>query len=131
MPNGTSPLTAEGYTAAFNRNLMPMSRNIFMNEEAEHRQFARVEQTDRQTNQFQTIQGLTMPTRARDPEPIPQVAPVTGYQSVINIIGYRSQVTIEKSMIETEVFDAPIDNAQDMMLATVALKDLSTANLNN
>lgn len=131
MANGTSPLTAEGYQAAFNRNLLPMSRNIFNNAESEHRLIARVESTNRQTNEFQTIQGLQMPRRARDNEPIPQDAPVTGYKSVISILGFRCQVTVEKSMIETEVFDAPIDNAQDMMLATVALKDLSTANLYN
>lgn len=131
MGIGTSPLTAEGYSAAFNRNLLPMSRNIFNDTDAEHRLIARVDTTNRQTNEMQTIQGLNMPTRARDNEPIPQVAPVTGYKSVINIIGYRSQVTVEKSMIETEVYDAPIDNARDMMLATVALKDLSTANLYN
>lgn len=129
--NGTGPLTAEGYTAAFNRNLLPMQRNIFNAADSEHRLITRVEATNRQTNEFQTIQGLQMPARARDTEPIPQQAPVTGYKSTIYIVGYRCAVTVEKSMIETEVFDAPIDNAQDMMLSAVALKDLSAANIYN
>lgn len=123
MALGPAPITPEGYVEAYNRNLLPMERNIFQDGPREYDQIAKVGSTDRLTNEMQTVQGLALPTLNRDGEAIPQVSPVKGYKSVIRILGYRSQVTVEKTAIETMVFEAPLDNARDMMRATVTLKD--------
>src|SRR5688572_3739340 len=131
MALGPTPITPEAYVEAYNRNLLPMERNIFQDGPREYDQVAKVKSTDRLTNEMQSIQGLALPSLNRDAEPLPQVSPTKGYKSVIRILGYRSQVTVEKTAMETMVFDAPLDNARDMMRATVTLKDQVTVDFFN
>jgi len=129
MANGQSPLVVEGYVEAYNRNLQSMERYIFRDSPNEHSQIARVESTDRLTNERQAIQGLSFPRLNRDQEAAPQVAPVKGYKSTIYVKSYRSQVSIEETFMRTAVYKEPLDNARDMMRSTVSLKDKTAIDL--
>lgn len=131
MPFPSGPQVAENYTLAYNRQLLPMQRYIFEDGPREYDQIARVETTDRLTNEMQTAQGLGQPIQARDLQPIPQTAPVVGYKTVIRILNYKIGITVEETLMRTAVFKEPLDNARDMMRSTVTLKDATTVNFYN
>jgi hypothetical protein len=127
----SSPLVVENYVAAYNRNLIDLSRYIFQDSRREYDLVSRVESTDRLTNELQAVQGLSRPRQARDLEPIPQTAPITGYKTTIRVANYKVGVTLEETLMRTAVFKGPLDNARDMMRSTVTLKDATTVDFYN
>jgi len=126
-----SPVDTVNYLAAYNQNLLSLERNIFLDPEREWIDLARQDTTQKLTNEMQGIQGLAFPSQVQDLNPLPQVSPVTGYKSVIRTANYRSQVTVEKTAIETMYFRAPLDNARDMMRSVNSLKDKVVADIYN
>lgn len=126
-----SPVDTVNYLAAYNLNLLSLERNIFNDPEREWTDLARSDTTQKLTNEMQGVQGLAFPSQVQDLNPLPQVSPVTGYKSVIRTANYRSQVTVEKTAIETMHFRAPLDNARDMMRSCNSLKDKVVSDLYN
>lgn len=120
----TPPLTLEAFAFALNRNLTNVSRNLYDFAPAESDWLAKRESTDRWFEQIQNLQGVGRPVQNRDLEPLPQVTPVTGYQTVIKQTSWRSQLTVEETLTRVSPWaDRIMDNMQDMMAAVVSLKD--------
>lgn len=129
----TGPLTIEQYVEVTNRNISTIDRYVYETNPPEYQDLCTVESTDRQVTQYQPIQGLSKPTRNRDLEPLPQVAPVKGYASKIVQVPYRSSVVLEESFqhyVDSERASI-FDNMQDMIESEKTLRDLIAANIYN
>lgn len=128
----TPPLTLEAFSFALNRNLSNVTRNLYEFAPAESDWLAKREDTDRWFEQIQNLQGIGRPVQNRDLEPLPQVTPVTGYQTVIKQTSWRSQLTIEETLTRVSPWaDRIMDNMEDMMAAVVSLKDSQVSNFYN
>ncbi len=132
MPGNPPPVTLEAYSFALNRNLDQVTRNVYQPAMAELENFARREATDRWVSQYQNVQGIGQPTLNRDLETPPQVAPITGYQTVCRQQSFRSQLTVEETMTRVSMWWNEIgNNMQDMATSVLSLKDITMANFFN
>lgn len=132
MPGNPPPLTLESYAFALNQNLSDVTRNIYNPAAAECDLFAKRESTDRWYDEYQNVQGIGMPVLNRDLETPPQVAPITGYKTVIRQSSYRSQLTVEETFTRVSKWYSQIgNNMQDMATSVLSLKDIIMANFFN
>lgn len=127
----TSPHVLEEYVEVLNRNIPNIDRNVYEQQPPEYQYFCNVSNTTRQTDQFQQIQGLARPTRNRDEEALPQVAPTKGYASVIRQTPYRSAVVIGKSTMQYAESKVLEDFMTDMIESEKTLRDAVAADLLN
>lgn len=133
MPAGiiSPPLTMEAFVDAYNLNIRDFSRNVWDRRPAEYPDIAMVETTDRWIDQFMQVQGVPPPILNRDLEPLPQIAPVKGNATAIRQSTYRSQITVEETMLRTAQFKQVFDNAADAIESVKTLKDFVVANVFN
>lgn len=127
----TSSLVLEQYVDVLNRNIPDIDRNVYETQPPEYQYFCNVTSTTRQVDQFLQIQGLARPTRNRDEEPLPQVAPTKGYASTIRQTPYRSAIVIGKSTMQYADHDVLLNNMQDMIEAEKSLRDAVAADMLN
>lgn len=126
------PVTLDSYAFALNQNLTDVTRNIYTPASAEADTIAKRESTSRWFEEIQNVQGIGMPVLNRDLEPLPQVAPITGYQTVIRQQSFRSQLTVEDTFQRVANWQAKIlDNMQDMATSVLSLKDIIVSNFFN
>lgn len=125
------PMTIEGFTLGYNRNLTEVVRNVYTGAVREFDQIAKVEDTARIFDEYQSIQGMPKPSLNRDLQPLPQIVPVTGYKTTIRQLTYRAQLTVEETLIRTADHRQIYDNMQDMVESVKTLKDAAVANFFN
>jgi hypothetical protein len=131
MASTTGPLLKEQFSETFNANIETIERGVFGRAPAEYSQLLKVENTDKWFEQSFGIQGVPAPTQNRDLEAPPQVSPVKGYANVIRLLGYRSQLTVEESIIKYARHKEVFDNAADMLESAKTLMDRIGVNLYN
>lgn len=117
-------MVLEQFVEAINRNLTDgLARNIYDRAEKEYPTVAKFETTSRYVDEFQAIQGLALPQRNRDQENPPQVSPVKGYKTTIRQVNYRSQLTVEDTLMRSADYPSVYDNMEDMVTSNASLKD--------
>jgi len=131
MATSTSPTVAEQFTEVFNRNIEKIERNVYDKSPAEYDKILKVEKTTRLTDEFLGFQGIGRPVRNRDLEPLPQVSPNKTYKSVIRQVPYRSQLTIEESLMRYSESPEIFNNMEDMVESEKSLKDAVASDLFN
>lgn len=124
-------MTVEGFALGYNRNLTEVVRNVYMGGPREFEWLAKVENTSRMFDEYQSIQGLPRPSLNRDLQPLPQIAPVTGPKTTIRQSSFRAQLTVEETLIRTADHRQIFDNAQDMVESVLTLKNAFMVNFFN
>lgn len=124
-------MTIEEFALGYNRNLTELQRDVYMRAQSEFDRISKVEATTRMFDEFQNVQGISLPTINRDLELPPQVAPVTGYKTVIRQLSYRSQLTLEETLIRTADHKQVYENMADMVESYKTLKDIVVVNFFN
>jgi hypothetical protein len=132
MAIGMSPMTLASFAESLNGNLAELQRNIFEFAPREYDKVAAIRPYRKWVDERQAIQGLTPPRNTRDLEPIPQVAPVKGYKTVIRQQNFKHGITVEETMIRNAMHREVLDNVQDGIESIKTLKDTYTVDfLNN
>jgi hypothetical protein len=131
MALGQSPITLADFAEGLNGNLPTIERDIFDKQVREYDQIAKIEPYRKWVDERQAVQGLTPPRAARDLEPIPQVAPVKGYKSVIRQQNYKHGITVEETAVRNLLHKEILDNVADGIESIKTLKDTVVLDLVN
>jgi hypothetical protein len=131
MAIGQVPMTLEAFAESLNGNLTELTRNIFDRASKEYDAVAKVDSYRKWVDERQGLQGLSRPRLNRDLEPVPQVSPVKGYKSVIRQNSYRSQITVEETMIRNALHKEVYDNVADGVESIKTLKDATVVDFYN
>lgn len=125
-------MTLASFAESLNGNLPELERDIFDKAVREYDKVAKMSPYRKWVDERQAIQGLTPPRNARDLEPIPQVAPVKGYKTVIRQQNFKHGITVEETMIRNALHREVLDNVADGIESIKTLKDAYTMDfLNN
>lgn len=137
MPNGntTPPLSFQQWADfIYNGNLTETFRNFYEQGNREYMDVAKVETKPNNTglvDQMQGIQGILQPSENWDLQNLPQRSPIKGYGSVIRQVQYRSQLTAEQTIWETQKHMELYDNLADLADSVKTVKNIQAVNIIN
>jgi len=118
----------------YNGNLTDTWRNLYNQGNKEYEFFAKIETKANNTglvDELQGVQGITQPSINWDLEELPQRSPILGYKTTIRQVQYRSQLTAEQTLWETQRHMEVYDNLADLADSIKTVKNIQTANIIN
>ena len=136
MPGPTTPPISFQQWAqySYNANLTPNVRDFYAQGEREFDFVCKIETKPNNTgmvDEFQGVQGITQPSINWDLEDLPQRSPILGNKSVIRQVQYRSQLTAEQTLWETQRHMEVFDNLADLVDSIKTVKNIAAVNIIN
>ena len=136
MPGPTiAPLSFQQWASfVYNGNLTDTWRNLFNQGSREYMDVCKIETKPNNTglvDELQGVQGITQPSINWDLEALPQRSPIIGNKSTIRQVQYRSQLTAEQTLWETQRHMEVYDNLADLADSIKTVKNISAVDIIN